>query len=182
MAETDPGEREKIAARVPDNVAALLRTKWALADKDGAGARQAWADRGTSEDLTGYFKEHNLPPESNTLWRPDVPLEDVQLKTVENMGMSAHDFGMGWYSQLRRIRYSPMTPGPIDITRPTGEPVEPEQGLDGGSIRDSITQVLRSYGLSNIRVNLMTTPGMGSRVTLNINVDHRERIREQLGL
>jgi hypothetical protein len=180
MAEKDPRERERIAAEVPENVANVLRVKWALADKDSALATRVNDDMRQANDLTSYFKNHNLPAESNLLWNPNVPLEDVQLKTVEHEGFSAHDFSMGFSQQVRRIKYSPSTPGPIDISNPTGEPVD--SYVDTRAVTDTIKSVLGQYGVGNIRVSAVSTPGMGSRVTINLNVDHSDLVAKQVGL
>lgn len=118
----------------------------------------------------------------NSGWNPNIPLEDVMLKTVENEGMSAHDYGMGFYSQQRRVKYSPHTPGPIDISDPTGISPYPTDALDAASIRGVITSIMSQFGIKQPMVNINVLQGTGSRITVNINMNQEEEVRRHLGL
>lgn len=186
---TDPGERDKIAKEVPDPVAQLLRVRWAANDKSDSIAKRAGdsivsnrmkspgdsdkevqmmaANYRQSQDLTGYFNRYNMPPEDWAGFDPRIRLEDVELKTVKKMGYSAFDFGQGYADQMRRVRYSPYTPGPINMNDPTGNEVYPELGVDRNELRSSIMSVLTQYGAKNVNVNVSITPGVGSLVQIN---------------
>jgi mRNA-degrading endonuclease YafQ of YafQ-DinJ toxin-antitoxin module len=182
MGEKDPGERERIASTVPGDVANLLRVKWALMDKDRGAALEVANAMNDSNDLTTYYRDHHLPGEESLVWNPNINLDDVMVKTVENEGMSAHDFGHGWFSQARRIKYSPHIPGPIDISDPTGLSPYPSGELDVASARSIIRNILTQFGISNPIVNVRVTPGMGSRVTMNINMNQIEEVERHLQL
>jgi hypothetical protein len=135
LKETDPNERKKILELVPSNVGDVLATKWAKID--GLATNQQVAERSTQR----------MPPPDWTGWAPEVNLDDVELKTVQNMGMEAHDFGLGWYEQQRRVRNSTGIPGPININSPSGnEDTTPR--LNQTELKSVIEKTLRGYGLT----------------------------------
>lgn len=177
--ETDEKERDRIAAKVPPTVAQLLRIKWAQADSDSVNA-STLATNYSESSMNAYFGAHHLPGENWAGFHPDVPLEDVQLKTVERLGYDAHDFGMGWYDQMRRIKYSPLTPRAIDMTDPTGNAVYPEITLNSNEARTMLMSALQQAGVIPQSVSVSVTPGVASRVYLDVYVDQTEMIQDAI--
>lgn len=95
--ETNPIEREKILEMVPDDVGNLLKSNW-----------------GMSHDLPQPSKYNAMVP--NADWEgmmPDNNLDDIQLKTIEQAGLRANDFGLGWYDQQRRVAASQFELNPV---------------------------------------------------------------------
>lgn len=136
LKETDPVERESILKLVPTDVGDVLSSKWAK--MDGL----------TVDRKTTVRSMAPMPSPDWAGWAPEVDLSDVELRTVQHMGMEAHDFGLGWYEQQRRIRNSPGIPGPIDMRNPTtvmdrtNMPI-----LNQGEIRRAIEKVIEGAGM-----------------------------------
>ena len=185
MREEDPGEREAIANEVPPEVAQLLRIKWAQNDGDRDAVDRLMDDSSFSRGMTRpgggglpqapnleeYFSEHYLPDENWAGFHPSVELDDVKLKTVERMSYDAHDFGMGWYDQQRRMQYSPFIPGPISLNQATKAQLYPEEAIDSNEVRTVISNILRGAGATSLSISVTPTPGVGSLVNLNVGVE-----------
>lgn len=108
LKETDPRERSEILKVVPQDVGEVLRTKWSK--MDGLYNNEEYSRAAVQP----------MPQADWAGWSPDVDLSDIELKTVEQRGLQAHDFGLGWVTQRRRIANSAGIPGPIDIKDPVG--------------------------------------------------------------
>ena len=83
-------------------------------------------------------------------------------------------------SDVRRIKYSPLTPGPINMTDTTNAEVYPELTLNGGEVRQVVDAVLRQYGVMGASISINVTPGVGSRVTMDATVDNDDEYRDAL--
>ena len=78
------------------------------------------------------------------------------------------------------MKYSPFTPGPIDMSDSTGKEVYPEVGLNRDEARRVITSILQQYGATDIMVSANITPGIGSRVTLNAGIDQKDDLSARM--
>jgi len=74
------------------------------------------------------------------------------MKTVHKEGFDAHDWGMGWYDQERRIQNSPYTPGPIDMYA-KGNQYE-NNNLDKQKIENIIRQACIQSGARDVQVQV----------------------------
>ena len=138
LKEQDPLERKEILQSVSPDVGNVLRIKWAKMD----GLR--------SDADTSHRSLQPSPPPDWAGWSPEVNLDDVELKTVVNQGFDAHDFGLGWSDQMRRIRNSPNIPGPIDMAapvRPSGRGGSAPL-LNQAAVKQMIERTLQGAGLS----------------------------------
>lgn len=136
LRETDQTERRKILEVVPSDVGDVLASKWAK--MDGLSYDREMTKRSMAK----------MPPPEWAGWAPEVNLDDVELKTVEQMGFEKHDFGLGWYEQERRIRNSPGIPGPINMRDPGNMATISNTPLFNQSeVRRSIERALEGMGV-----------------------------------
>jgi len=162
-------DRGRISQIVSPELKDLLRVRWAM--KEGGDAEDLnWNRWATDESMSRYFSGHNLPGESWLGWHPDVKLEDIKMKTISREGLDAHDFGLGWYEQERRIERSPWTPGPINIGNPTGEEVYPDMDVDTFALKQAIRQAVNQYGATDVSISVQVVPGPTGSSVLNLQV------------
>ena len=139
LQEKDPDERSEILKIVSPDVSNVLRIKWAKMD-------------GLQEDLNVNERHLREVPDPDWAgWSPEVNLDDVELKTVENLGFDAHDFGLGWSDQMRRIRNSPNIPGPINLNNPAGEVSmrsAPTAAMNQTEVKRMLERALSGAGLN----------------------------------
>jgi intein/homing endonuclease len=137
-----------------------------------------------------YGKSYDIYTTSNTITGGNIYRRVTDVDVIDYTG-DVYDFtmrgdhsystyGLTYHnSQSRRIKNSPYTPSAINMSDTTGALVT--SSVDTNSITGSIKQVLSQYGVQNISVSATSTPGVGSRVTINLNVDHSEQVRTYLG-
>jgi len=82
-----------------------------------AGPNQSYADWYKTRELGDYFDTHPLPRPNWVGWHPEVDLQDVKLKMIENEGRDLQDYGL-WDSQQRMLARKPY------IDNGTIEPVQ----------------------------------------------------------
>ena len=164
MKETSPIRRNEVVEMVPPAVAEALKAKWNQMDFK---ASQRMSDDQTAEGLTDYFRTHNLPKQGWMGWHPMINVEDVQVKTLDNEGMDAHDFNLGWMDQRRRMAHSPFLPGPVDIDDTTGESIYPENQLRTTDIRKAMSKAIEIMGLKgSVHLNIASGLLNQTRVTV----------------
>ena len=164
MKETSPIRRNEVVEMVPPAVAEALKAKWNQMDFK---ASQRMSDDQTAEGLTDYFRTHNLPKQGWMGWHPMINVEDVQVKTLDNEGMDAHDFNLGWMDQRRRMAHSPFLPGPVDIDDTTGESIYPENQLRTTDIRKAMIKAIEIMGLKgSVHLNIASGLLNQTRVTV----------------
>ena len=160
MKETNPIERENILEHVPEEVGNLLKAKW-----------------GMSYDLPKPSKYEMMIPNSD--WEgllPNDNLDDIKYKTINQEGLRANDFGMGWYDQQRRTATSQFELNPIE---------NPNDILSSNNVASRIKSALmRTLGTYVRRplISISITPGGSDSVKLNIRLmrDRFNDIKEAL--
>ena len=177
---TKDGEaRERIREMVSPRVRDVLEAKWDLVDH-AQGTREYTMSR--SEEMTNYFRSHHLPKESWLGWHPMASLEDIQVKTLDRAGLDAHEFGLGWADQRRRMAHSPFLPGPIDIYDSTGETFYPENLVTPGEVRQALENTIRQMNLKgSVSVNVTSGTNTQSTVTVNITRARHQSFSRGLG-
>ena len=149
MKETNPNEREHILSMVPEDVGNLLKAKWGL-----------------TYDTPSPSKFENPTP--NADWEGLLPtenLDDIKLKTINQEGLRASDFGLGWYDQQRRVSGSNADLNPITNVNQVAT-----TNHVAAKIRNALCQQLRSVARRPL-VNVSLTPGTGSdSVQINLNI------------
>jgi hypothetical protein len=162
-------ERDKIRDLVPAGVRNILEAKWAQQDSKIAPPGTYMSDRERSGMLTKFFKSHYLPDRTWTGWDPEVRMDDIKMKTVQKEGHDAHDWGLGWYDQERRIANSPYTPGPIDMYRGGDRYNETPTKVKPGQLRGIIQKAARAMKV-NTSVTISESGGDSSVCNVNLNV------------
>ena len=79
--EKDPEKRQEILSYVSPSLQRALRMLW-------------YGDFTRPESNESFFADHELPAPTWGGWNPNVDLEDVMAKTIQNEGMLASDFGI----------------------------------------------------------------------------------------
>ena len=97
MKETNPIERQNIIEMVPEEVGNMLKAQW-----------------GESYNIQSPSKYESMIP--NADWEGMMPndnLSDIKVKTINQEGLRATDFGLGWYDQQRRMANSQFELNPV---------------------------------------------------------------------
>jgi hypothetical protein len=79
-----------------------MRNQW-QEETDGAVEFDEWLREQKAEE---YFQTHSLPGASWLGWHPQVDLEDVKMKFVENAALDHHDFDL-WGQRKRALARKP---------------------------------------------------------------------------
>jgi len=151
LSEQDPEERSRILKYVPEEVGELLKTKWAVGNERDYNARISMGQTLPlpSPDWIGYAKE--------------IPIEDVKVKYIENRGMSAHDFGLGFYEQANRINNSPwLGKVAVDMDKST-DYVSVARNQNVTEVRRTIEIFLQSQ---NIHASIKVISGISNNITI----------------
>jgi hypothetical protein len=141
-----PEEREEILRLVPKNQRRFYQAKWGLeVDKP--------------VDLEQYFKTHYLPRASWAGWKPDVSLQAVKLKVVQNEALDMTEFGF-FQGDEQFAAGAPMV-----------KPFRPSSFINLGAIQ----QVLRGAGLTKVDVRQAVSPSEAHGITVDVNVEQDRR-------
>ncbi|AOQ24716.1 hypothetical protein MTAT_20610 [Moorella thermoacetica] len=116
--------------------------------------------------LEAYFKTHYLPPPEWPGWRPDVNLEDVKIKVIQNEALDIHDFDL-WESDVQRAAASRISA--VNINR---------QITDFSIVKQRLYETLNGLGLYDISVDIY--PSTDFDVQVDLLYDRSEDIRQQL--
>lgn len=156
--ETPVPDRAKVLRMVDEDFAMMLRSAW----------RHGTATDASSE-VDDYFTTHYKPPIGHPINLPDVNIDDWKYQTVEQHGLTAHDFGVGWRSQLRSISDSPFNIRPIDINA-TNKSKSIQKTLSMNSIRSSLQSVINRLGFLDARINIGSSPSISDKIKLRVKV------------
>ena len=140
LQENDPRQRAEILKYVPDDLAKALKRQWGTNDnKDGT---QKY-NEANSDELSTYKKRVF----NRTIMDPRVNLEDVQLKVIQNEGMDAHEFGLGWNEQMLRVQESQnqIQEQTINDLQYRGEQLGPN--LNSAHVRGLINSLFNKEGI-----------------------------------
>ena len=149
--ETDNEERGRILDLVPEDIGEVLKSKWAKVD---GGIYNDKISRGITQPL---------PTPDWAGWAPEVPLEDVKVKVIEQEGMDAHDFGLGWYDQMNRINESPWLSNISADMGNTTRATNMTYNQNISEMRRTIEMTLSRLG---IQATITVTPGAQNNITI----------------
>lgn len=149
-----PKERDEILRLVPEDQRRFYQAKWGMEVDD-------------KPKLSAFFKDKFLPDKNWEGWDPNVDLEDVKLKVVRNEGLEMSDFGM-WRDDMEKSERS----GVERIN-----PFKPSMMIDPSRLEE----ILRGAGLTDVSVNMTTSPARGES-RINIGLDYiKDRMNEVKG-
>ena len=143
--ETDKKKQKQILKYVSPYERKALKIAWGY---DNIGHQQS---------NMGYFKHHFMPGSFWAGWTPQVDLDNVKIKTIENEGMLLSDFGL-YDSQKIEADY---------ITAPEINNYD-KNNANGLSLAKNITNVLNGYGLTGVKVTVDSTNTKGINVIYNV--------------
>ena len=114
-----------------------MNTFW---QKEDSGERTDDFVQNTSENL-----KNKVPGYSQQELDPNIFLEDVKLKTVNEAGLNAHSFGLGWQDQMIRVQN--------DLDKIEGSDVSNKESypevVDVSAIKSSIYAVFNKLNITN---------------------------------
>ena len=119
----------------------------------------AWGDDNIDKPKSNFsfFKDHKLPGVFWSGWTPQVDLEKVKIKTIENEGMLLSDFGY----------YDSESTEPSTINAPFID--EYNKGNSNTlTLQSKITTILNGAGLTGVKVTVEPTNRRGIQVISNI--------------
>ena len=160
MNETNPSERQHILQMVPREVGNLLKAKWGL-----------------SYDLPEPSKFEAMAPDST--WEglmPNDNLSDIEVKTINQEGLRATDFGLGWYDQQRRMANSQFDLHPVkNVSQVTSN------NHMSVKLKESIMRYLQSI-VKRPLIAVSVTPGDEDaiRIKLTLNRDRFNDIKRAM--
>lgn len=145
-------EREEILKYAPTQLGMALKRQWNK--RDQKEDNQIY-DALSSKDLAAGAERMAF---DRRILDPSVELEDIKLKTVEEAGFNAHDFGLGWNEQMYRLMGSYDKIQSANLQE--AEPVTPTN-LNPGQVRQTI-------------IELCTQRGFQARAQVYINEGERD--------
>jgi hypothetical protein len=116
-----------------------------------------------------FFNTYYKPSALHPIMDPTTNLDDFQVVSVQEEGLDAHDFGMGWREQLRRIASNPISILPIDISE-SGSGSMLRGNLGKGELEDAVRKVLDRMGYvgATVLVNIQHSSINETIVRLNV--------------
>lgn len=135
VAETDKDKRDKILAIVSPSLKKALQMSWGMKPEK----------QQSNED---FFENHYLPDSDWQGWNPDVDLNDIYVKTINNEAMNLADFGF-YDNALREPAVEKTTPLPF------------KHENDDINLSTELSKLLKGKGLKNVEVSVTSRNSMG---------------------
>jgi hypothetical protein len=116
---------------------------------------KAWSGQSFKSGEFGHIMEsYDLPSPEWKGWNANISTDDIAVKQFERAGLDAHDVGLGWNNQIRKMRYTQGIPESFSDT---------QQGLD--SIGPGIQSIIESI-IPGAQVSVVPTNAPGVSVTV----------------
>ena len=109
------------------------------------------------ESNEDYFKNHFMPGVFWAGWNPQVDMEHVKMKTIENEGMLLSDFGI----------YESQSKEPSAVMAPTVGQFD-NANTSGLGLQARLQGALNGTGLMGVKVSVSPTSANGIEVIANI--------------
>lgn len=154
--EKDPRARKKLLKYVSPYKAKALKVLWR-------------EDLDKEESNKGFFSNHALPGLFWSGWSPNVDLDQVKIKTIENEGMLLSDFGM--YESQKSEPAALMAPSIRDIHSGSASPLDLQKNLLG---------LLHGAGFSDVDVSIEPTSSPGLNVISNVTRMTQYKLQNQV--
>lgn len=138
----NPEERENILKYVPEDLGAALRSQWSRTDNYDATKKYV---NQSSRDLSAGSPRYAF---DRSVLDPNVPLEDIELKTINERGFDQFEFGLGWNEQMLRIQDSNQKIKAAQIERINQPREDLGYNLNSANIRGIINNL---FSKDNIR-------------------------------
>jgi hypothetical protein len=135
-------ERARIMDIMPDYVKPMLNKAW-------TGTKVDLHDPGLQFVTDPDFK----PSQQWGGWNANIATDDIAVKMFQREGLDAHNAGLGWQSQMRKMKYKQGIPDTFAPEVPTN------------NINADIQSIVKSI-IPGAQVNVLNTGGPGISVTL----------------
>lgn len=142
--EKDQKERKKILKYISPYQKKALQIAWGEENIDD------------TKDNKSYFKKHFLPGVFWSGWSPQVDLENVKIKTIENEGMLLSDFGI--YESQKSDAATMYSPEINNIN----------DNKNGIAMQSRLQSALNGLGLIGVKVTVSPSSSNGIEVLANI--------------
>lgn len=159
----DPKERQEILQYLPKDLGGALERQWG---KDDARLQGKSFVENTSDFMASGG---DYPAFSRELMDPSVMLQDIKLKTVEEAGFDAHEFGLGWNEQMLRLQQNYNRIASVDSARYNSQPEYIVPDISPAHVRQSIIGIFARYGI-DARAQVYINTGANDSNVLNITV------------
>jgi hypothetical protein len=126
--ERNPDKRREILEFVSPALKKALSISWHM-------------DKPDTESNEEFFKQHKLPSAKWEGWHPDINLDDVEMKVIQNEGMMLSDFGF-YENQAREAKV---------INAPDIDYHSTDNTL---SMRNNMRKILSGRGLKDVEINV----------------------------
>ena len=94
----DPKQRAEIIRYIPKDLGQALEKQWNT--NDSKDETLSYVQQ-SSMALTQGAPRYQF---NKSVMDPRIPLEDIELKTIESHGFDVHEFGLGWNEQMVRLQ------------------------------------------------------------------------------
>lgn len=149
--------RERIEQMVDSRTADMLKVAWGRGEEVNL------------PDMDTFFSTYNKPSTLSPIMGPDFNPDDYLTVTAEERGIDAHDYGLGWRDQLRRIQASPVSILPIDINGQE-EPLFTSNNVGPGDLESAVNKILTRMGYEGAQVMVHSSPSETNETILRVNV------------
>ena len=155
--DTPEEKQNRVLDMVDNQMGNMLLTAW------GRGEEVAMPS------MEAFFSSHYKPSMLAPIMSPLANITDYQTATVQQEGLDAHDFGMGWRDQMLRIKANPALINPLEIEETSTNQII-RDNLSEGEIADAVRKVLTRMGYEGANVLVTTAAGGQEETIVRLNV------------
>jgi len=165
--ESNKKERREIRKDVSPQARSVLDVLWAKADGDFMKAKAA------SHGYSKYMHESFMYPDAEwSGYNQAINQDDINIEIVEEAGLDAHDFGLGFAAQQYRRDNLPYKVSAPTYRGSTSVPQVakrvPGTGVDNNAIRDLITGIIKR--ITGTSPSVQVSDSGGTEISLSIHV------------
>ena len=139
----DAKKREEIIKFVPKDLAQALERQWNTNDSKDATLNYV---QQSSNELTKGAPNYQF---DKSIMDPRIPLDDIKLKTVQQMGLDKFEFGLGWNEQMLRMQENNLNIQAVNEDRlvPQSESMSPN--ISQAKVRGMISDLFSRSGIKS---------------------------------
>ena len=167
--ETNQDKQQEILKIVPGRLGQVLASHW---QNEGSKVNTSKIiNQISAEMINGSAPEYDM-----RLMDPGIHTEDIKLKSINNAGLNAHDFGLGWGEQMIRVQDELNNMPTADMSMESNMRTA---AVDSGTVRTAIFNILTQNGLSG-RVRVFINDhfdGDQNKVTVTLQHNRLQEIR-----
>ena len=168
-------ERQKILKYIPEDLGKALQRQWSQADTDVASSN---FNNQNSEDIAAGSPRVAF---NRQILDPRIPLEDIELRTIQDQGFDAHEFGLGWNEQMLRVQTSMNQAKAINDREYSREERPDTPNISSAMVRGSINELFRKHGVYSSSQVYINNSGVDvNMVNITIKRDRSNTIIKSL--